>query len=64
MDNAGDPWVTDTQAERRVKMEASDKPWKPKNRVREVSTSLKTFAALATSADKGAVRDVTKLENL
>ena len=51
-------------AERRAKMEASDKPWKPKDRVREVSTSLKTFAALATSADKGAVRDVTKLENL
>ena len=49
---------------RRAKMEASDKPWKPKARVREVSTSLKTFAALATSADKGAVRDVTKLENL
>ena len=45
-------------------MEASEKPWRPKNRVREVSTSLKTFAALATSADKGAVRDVTKLENL
>jgi len=51
-------------AERRAKMEANDKPWKPKDRVREVSTSLKTFAALATSADKGAVRDVTKLENL
>ena len=51
-------------AERRAKMEASDKPWKPKDCVREVSTSLKTFAALATSADKGAVRDVTKLENL
>ncbi|GFD85737.1 dihydroxy-acid dehydratase [Alteromonas sp. KUL150] len=51
-------------AERRAKMEASDKPWKPKKRVREVSTSLKTFAALATSADKGAVRDVSKLENL
>lgn len=51
-------------AERRATMEASDKPWKPKDRVREVSTSLKTFAALATSADKGAVRDVTKLENL
>ena len=49
---------------RRAKMEASEKPWRPKNRVREVSTSLKTFAALATSADKGAVRDVTKLENL
>ena len=45
-------------------MEASDKPWKPKDRVREVSTSLKTFAALATSADKGAVRDVSKLDDL
>ena len=51
-------------AERRAKMEVSDKPWRPKDRVREVSTSLKTFAALATSADKGAVRDVSKLENL
>ena len=51
-------------AARRANMEASDKPWRPKNRVREVSTSLKTFAALATSADKGAVRDVSKLENL
>jgi dihydroxy-acid dehydratase len=51
-------------AARRAKMEASDKPWRPKKRVREVSTSLKTFAALATSADKGAVRDVSKLENL
>lgn len=51
-------------AERRAKMEASEKPWRPKDRVREVSTSLKTFAALATSADKGAVRDVSKLENL
>ncbi|MBB65946.1 dihydroxy-acid dehydratase [Alteromonas sp. KS69] len=51
-------------AERRATMKASDKPWRPKDRVREVSTSLKTFAALATSADKGAVRDVSKLENL
>ena len=51
-------------AERRAKMEASANPWKPRNRVREVSTSLKTFAALATSADKGAVRDVSKLEGL
>ncbi len=51
-------------AARRDAMNKSDKPWRPKDRVREVSTSLKTFAALATSADKGAVRDVTKLENL
>lgn len=51
-------------AARRDAMNKSDKPWRPKYRVREVSTSLKTFAALATSADKGAVRDVSKLENL
>lgn len=49
---------------RRAAMEASDKPWRPKDRVRKVSLSLKTFAMLATSADKGAVRDPSKLENL
>ncbi|MDX2650285.1 dihydroxy-acid dehydratase [Streptomyces sp. PA03-1a] len=34
----------------------------PKNRDRKVSLALKAYAAMATSADKGAVRDVTKLE--
>ncbi|MDC0603228.1 dihydroxy-acid dehydratase [Aliiglaciecola sp.] len=48
---------------RREQMEASDKPWKPKNRDRKVSLSLKNFAMLATSADKGAVRDASKLED-
>ena len=52
----------DLQA-RRDAMEASAKPWKPKNRDRKVSLSLKTFALLATSADKGAVRDASKLED-
>ncbi|MFE7585150.1 dihydroxy-acid dehydratase [Streptomyces gardneri] len=33
----------------------------PKNRERKVSAALKAYAAMATSADKGAVRDVTKL---
>ncbi|MEU9349310.1 dihydroxy-acid dehydratase [Streptomyces sp. NPDC048278] len=33
----------------------------PKNRVRKVSAALRAYAAMATSADKGAVRDVTKL---
>lgn len=50
-------------ATRREAMQASAKPWKPKNRVRDVSFSLKTFAMLATSADKGAVRDASKLED-
>ncbi|MFD0357341.1 dihydroxy-acid dehydratase [Streptomyces sp. NPDC127110] len=33
----------------------------PKNRERTVSAALRAYAAMATSADKGAVRDVTKL---
>ncbi|AAU38826.1 IlvD protein [[Mannheimia] succiniciproducens MBEL55E] len=37
------------------------KGWKPANRAREVSFALKVFGHFATSADKGAVRDKTKL---
>ncbi|WP_406137525.1 dihydroxy-acid dehydratase [Streptomyces sp. NBC_01089] len=33
----------------------------PKNRDRKVSQALKAYAAMATSADRGAVRDVSKL---
>ncbi|MGV9323404.1 hypothetical protein ACWDN3_31010, partial [Streptomyces sp. NPDC003660] len=33
----------------------------PANRTRKVSTALRAYAAMATSADKGAVRDVTRL---
>ncbi|MFG2874943.1 dihydroxy-acid dehydratase [Streptomyces sp. NPDC048337] len=33
----------------------------PKNRERQVSAALRAYAAMATSADKGAVRDVTRL---
>ncbi|BBL58127.1 dihydroxy-acid dehydratase [Methylomonas koyamae] len=37
--------------------------WKPaKLRPRKVSVALKAYAAFATSADKGAVRDLSKLE--
>jgi dihydroxy-acid dehydratase len=49
-------------AARRDAMNKSDKPWKPVDRKREVTTALKVFAMLATSADKGAVRDPSKLE--
>ncbi|WP_342800713.1 dihydroxy-acid dehydratase [Nocardia sp. No.11] len=45
-------------AERRAKMEASERPWQPADRVRPVTTALRAYAALATSADKGAVRKV------
>ncbi len=45
-------------------MEARPSPWQPQERERVVSTSLKAFALLATSADRGAVRDKKKLEQL
>ncbi|MFC4126452.1 dihydroxy-acid dehydratase [Nocardia rhizosphaerae] len=48
----------DVLAERRSKMEASERPWQPVNRDRPVTTALRAYAALATSADKGAVRQV------
>jgi len=37
--------------------------WKPVGRERYVSMALKAYAMLATSADKGAVRDRSKLED-
>ncbi|MBF6173664.1 dihydroxy-acid dehydratase [Nocardia blacklockiae] len=45
-------------AERRAKMDASERPWQPAHRDRTVTTALRAYAALATSADKGAVRRV------
>ncbi|MGA5818699.1 dihydroxy-acid dehydratase [Kitasatospora sp. NPDC094028] len=47
-------------AERRRALEAAG-GYRPKNRDRQVSQALRAYAAMATSADKGAVRDVTKL---
>jgi len=48
---------------RRSKMEARGKfAWKPKEmRQRRVSVALKAYAAMATSADRGAVRDLKQL---
>ena len=40
-------------AERRAKMEASERPWQPKDRVRPVTMALRAYAKMATSADKG-----------
>lgn len=48
----------ETLAERRAKMEASERPWQPKDRQRPVTQALRAYAKLATSADKGAVRSV------
>ncbi|MDQ7802497.1 dihydroxy-acid dehydratase [Amycolatopsis sp. A133] len=47
-------------AERRAKMEASERPWQPKDRQRPVTAALRAYARMATSADTGAVRDVNK----
>ena len=50
-------------AQRRAAMEAKgDKAWKPVNRERVVSQALQAYAALATSADRGAVRDLSQLK--
>jgi dihydroxy-acid dehydratase len=48
-------------AERRAKMDASEDPWHPAHRDRYVSPALRAYAAMATSADRGAVRDVSLL---
>jgi dihydroxy-acid dehydratase len=49
-------------ARRRAAMEAKGKAaWKPAHRERKVSASLKAYAALTTSAARGAVRDVSQL---
>jgi dihydroxy-acid dehydratase len=49
------------EAELARREQALNGTWAPKNRDREVSLALRAYAAMATSADKGAVRDVTKL---
>ncbi|OKX94941.1 dihydroxy-acid dehydratase [Corynebacterium glutamicum] len=43
---------------RRDAMNASEKPWQPVNRNRVVTKALRAYAKMATSADKGAVRQV------
>ncbi len=49
-------------ASRRSAMDAQgETAWKPVKRERVVSASLRAYAAMATSADTGAVRDVSKL---
>ncbi|WP_430475024.1 dihydroxy-acid dehydratase [Thalassospira lucentensis] len=51
-------------AARRKAMEAKGpEAWRPeKPRKRKVTTALRAYAAMATSADQGAVRDVTQVE--
>ena len=50
-------------AARRAAMEArGSMAWKPTSRDRKVSVALRAYAAMTTSADRGAVRDVTRIE--
>ncbi|MEL6090262.1 dihydroxy-acid dehydratase [Plesiomonas shigelloides] len=52
-----------TLAARAAAMQARGKQaWKPIDRQRPVSLALRAYASLATSADRGAVRDRSKLE--
>ena len=53
----------ETLAARRVAMEAKGADaWKPVSRERYVSQALQAYAALTTSADRGAVRDLSQLK--
>ncbi len=56
--------VTDEElSHRRAKMEAKGKlAWKPVNRERHVSPALRAYAAMTTSAARGAIRDVSQIE--
>ncbi len=54
--------ISDEELAKR-RAEQDQKGWKPdKPRPRKVSAALKAYALLATSADKGAVRDLSKLD--
>ncbi|MDQ6964611.1 MAG: dihydroxy-acid dehydratase, partial [Mariprofundales bacterium] len=51
-----------TMQQRRRAMEAMGSgAWQPRNRQRSVSQALQAYAAMTTSADRGAVRDISKL---
>lgn len=53
----------DELSTRRAAMNAKgDKAWQPENRDRYVSQALRAYAAMATSADRGAVRDLNQLK--
>lgn len=52
-----------TLVERRAKMDQRSRAWQPaEDRPRQVSTALKVYASLVTSADTGAIRDRNLIE--
>lgn len=53
----------DELSARRAEMEARGaRAWQPEQRDRQVSAALRAYAAMTTSADTGAVRDVSQVE--
>ncbi len=49
----------DVLAERRAKMEASERPWQPaEERHRNLTSALRAYAKLVTSGATGAVRNI------
>ncbi|THD71630.1 dihydroxy-acid dehydratase [Thalassobius vesicularis] len=58
--------VDDAELARRRKamIARGDKAWKPATRQRAVSTALRVYGLLASSADKGGARDLERLEKL
>ncbi|WP_278370348.1 dihydroxy-acid dehydratase, partial [Pseudoalteromonas lipolytica] len=52
------------EARKQKQLARGKEAFKPRDRERYVSSALKAYALLATSADKGAVRDLAKLEEL
>lgn len=52
---------SELSARRDAELARGDKAWTPTSRQRQVSFALRAYASLATSADKGAVRDKSKL---
>ncbi|HMW59221.1 MAG TPA: dihydroxy-acid dehydratase, partial [Leptospiraceae bacterium] len=54
---------SELEARRAAELARGSSAWKPAEvRPRKVSASLKAYAMLATSADRGAVRDLSKLD--
>ncbi|MCL2523516.1 MAG: dihydroxy-acid dehydratase [Betaproteobacteria bacterium] len=55
--------AADELARRRVAMEArGEDAWQPTARQRTISPALQAYALMATSADKGAVRDIRQIQ--
>ncbi len=56
--------VDDAELDRRRAAVQASGGYRPRDRDRAVSPALRAYAAMATSADKGAVRDVDRLSRL